>query len=81
MEHVIPPPKLTRALQRHDVQGFLYDANAVVTAGVDADGTWITLRRVKANRTESHPLLDIENRFGERNCVLTGGTQEVISQS
>jgi hypothetical protein len=81
MENVITPPKLACALQRHDVQRFFDDTDAMVTAGIETHATRIALRGVETNGAETNPFLDVKDRFGERNRVLTRCSQEVISQS
>src|SRR4051812_42282061 len=77
-EHVVEPAILVRALQRHDVDGLLDDADQrVVAAGVDADPAQLFLGEVAALAAEPDALLYLLERGRERERLILRPLQDV----
>ena len=71
MQDVVAPFELAGALEGEDVQRFFDHANRLFSIRIDAYRTWVRFGRVETHRTQAHALLDIQDRFGQRNSLVS----------
>src|SRR5918998_3446413 len=80
MENVIAPFELTGPFECKHIEWFLYHANCPIAVGVRADRAWVRLGGVETYGTEAHPLLDVENCLGKRDCLVTRGAKKIVRE-
>src|SRR4051794_37128728 len=81
MQNVVAPFELARALQRQHVERFFYDTNRSVSAGVQANRTGVRFGCIETNGTETHALLDIQDRFGKSDGFVARGAEEMVRET